>query len=524
MRSVSFLIPSVFLAFSATADTYSVTTTRDVVDKGATHQELVEGGDGFLSLREAINLANRNPGPDRIRLLAKGAYNVSIPPDWADDDYNAVGDLDIRGDLTIEASLSDPTFPPQPAGLQKWRRVKTTRALASRANSPLRNRCRILDVRRGNVWLIGVYLAYGDTRDVSPGDGGQGAAVRVNEQGKLNAVSCIFYRNRSRNSGGAILGVGPLYFLRCYFELNQSFRTRRHPHESNGGDISGGGAILALSTLRVVNSQFRDNRSRRSGGAIVSAGETLSLQNVTLEHNKSAIHGGGVYAYDVRSTTVGQVQFTQNTVRKLATNSDFTLTGGGLSVRYQGADQPRFTLLNTTFANNRVASDTVNQRRGGGLAVWGARRGELVVTHSDFQSNKATGPEQELANTNRPHLGKGGGAYIDAAMSLELANTLFHSNSTSADGGGLYLSGSGRDKNLTRIDKNVFEHNSAHQGGGVFFYGVYGTLSHSSFLGNYTNNSSTAGCAKASSIDWLKTALDHSSGVQEIEDNRNPGI
>src|SRR5437870_4786616 len=76
------------LLTNAEAATYTVTTFSDVIN----------AGDGVLSLREAVIAANASVGPHTI-LLSAGTYNLTI--DGPSEDLAATGDLDITNDVTI---------------------------------------------------------------------------------------------------------------------------------------------------------------------------------------------------------------------------------------------------------------------------------------------------------------------------------------------------------------------------------------------------------------------------------------
>jgi hypothetical protein len=67
---------------------FNVTTPLDVVD----------AGDGLLSLREAVQAANTSPGADNIQLPA-GVYGLTLA--GAGEDAAATGDLDITDHLSI---------------------------------------------------------------------------------------------------------------------------------------------------------------------------------------------------------------------------------------------------------------------------------------------------------------------------------------------------------------------------------------------------------------------------------------
>lgn len=76
--------------------TLNVTTTLDEVS-----------ANGKLSLREAIQQANNNPGPDTI-ILPAGIYKMSIDPDpvlW-----DVSGDFNIKDSVTIKGAGAGATI------------------------------------------------------------------------------------------------------------------------------------------------------------------------------------------------------------------------------------------------------------------------------------------------------------------------------------------------------------------------------------------------------------------------------
>src|SRR4051812_21204074 len=73
--------------------TFVVTTTADVVD----------AADHKLSLREAINSANKRKGADTI-VLGTGTYLIRLAEDLANPDRNVGGDFDISDSTTIRGA------------------------------------------------------------------------------------------------------------------------------------------------------------------------------------------------------------------------------------------------------------------------------------------------------------------------------------------------------------------------------------------------------------------------------------
>ena len=87
-------IASLALAGPAAAKKFEVTERTDPAPDGCTKQD--------CSLREAVIAANARPGPDRVVLPKKKAYNLSIdnstPPG---EDEAAEGDLDVTDPLKV---------------------------------------------------------------------------------------------------------------------------------------------------------------------------------------------------------------------------------------------------------------------------------------------------------------------------------------------------------------------------------------------------------------------------------------
>src|SRR5690349_4342977 len=73
---------------AAAAASYTVTTTDDVVD----------GGDGLLSLREAVTLAGTDDADSEIVLAPGATYHLTICNPSPPEHLNADGDLDLPAD------------------------------------------------------------------------------------------------------------------------------------------------------------------------------------------------------------------------------------------------------------------------------------------------------------------------------------------------------------------------------------------------------------------------------------------
>src|SRR5688572_6482411 len=84
---------------AAAATVYVVTTESDVVD----------GGDGQLSLREAVDASNSDGDASTIQLTAEAEYDLTLcGPAASQDDNNLTGDLDHTADEALTISSPGP--------------------------------------------------------------------------------------------------------------------------------------------------------------------------------------------------------------------------------------------------------------------------------------------------------------------------------------------------------------------------------------------------------------------------------
>ncbi|MCC6491679.1 MAG: right-handed parallel beta-helix repeat-containing protein [Pirellulales bacterium] len=235
---------------------------------------------GDLSLREAIELANAQPGHDLIQFAA----NLAAPSPGVI--FLTQGELVVNesltilgppaGQLTIDSSSSDPTPSEQRGDGARLFRIEPAPAKHDSPGPPPA-------VRLTNLTLVG-----GD----APGDGGAITAV-----GDLDLDNMHFAANAAAGSGGAISAVGSAHIVNSTFADNQAL----------GGS---GGAIWITGDLVLRDSQFDGNRAAMRGGAIAltdrSARQpsTALIDSSALRANEAGAAGGGVAWSDWTSVVI----------------------------------------------------------------------------------------------------------------------------------------------------------------------------------------------------------------------------
>ena len=272
------------VAFSVTAQanwhdtlaTFTVTTTADVID----------GGDGFLSLREAIIAANDNAEADTV-ILGTGTYTIA--DGTAGENASATGDLDITSDITIQGD-----------GAQD-----------SMIAATLTTSDRLFDVRSsGDLTLQGLTLQGGSE--------GSGGAVSVD--GTLQATDVVFDGNSASANGGAIYASGDVTLNRVALINNSSTNL--------------GGAIFVVGTatdVTINNSTISGNDSGSGGGIQLQSG-TLTIDHSTIANNDSTTTGGGLKVIGSASATVSNSIFADNTSGSGGKDIDGTIASGGHNI------------------------------------------------------------------------------------------------------------------------------------------------------------------------------------------------
>lgn len=395
-----------------------VTTTNDVVD----------AGDGVLSLREAIHLANVQAGPDQIVLGSGVSYELSIP--GIDEDANATGDLDSSGDLSIAGNGATIDAGGLDRALEATASLTisdltvtggdTTAGSTTRDGGGVRVNSEQSAVR---VHLASVHLV----DNVSSGDGG-GLAVRLTETDSSVTVSdSAIEGNRTAILGGGLILTGDATVDVQGTSIDHNMVDQALAPFPNSG--SGGGGMFLESAGRVLDSSVSHNvispPANGFGGGIGfdhSAG--VELARVQLVGNTGAGAGGGIGGDDT-PLSISESLVADNTAEAF---------GGG--VWAAGA----LTLSESTIVGNQLVDV---DSYGGGLGAEVAH-----ISDSTIADNQG---------------GRGGGLLVSA---LEMSGTTISGNRAVGTGGGIGV-GSTFETATPHIARSTISGNTAEDGAGA---------------------------------------------------------
>ena len=282
-----------------------VDITQDIVDGNFTS--------GQLSLREAVQLTNANPGEDLISFNPNQFQGVTSN----DAIFLGLGELTISESLSIDGQDLGIVI----SGDARRNDINVPQTditdLAATADSRLEDNSSVLNITAAAgdlVTLTGLTITggIGEFGGIS-----NGAADLAISQSNISG-------NRSTGSGGGIFNdSGTLSIDRSTISDNQtldatasgggiysndgdvvaSFSTISD-NQTAGQDASGGGVYTVDGSIALTLSTISGNQtlgSNADGGGISSARGDLLIDNVTVTENIAAGEGGGVFVADSTS-------------------------------------------------------------------------------------------------------------------------------------------------------------------------------------------------------------------------------
>ncbi len=410
-----------------------------------------DDGTGGLTLREAIALAEANPGPDVIDFNLPPATTITLNGT----ELAASDDLTISGpgsaDLTIDGADASRVF-------HLYDGTFTVEDLTITHG----------DADLGGCALAGEGTFTFDHVDIVDCDGGEGAGIgAVNAQ--LTMIDSIVSDNGSSLWGGGMLAV--------YSDVTLTRTTLLR----NTADGPGGGLIALASDLTVSGTTFDDNTAEAGGGlfAIANLDDGIDIHDSVLVGNDAFQGGGALVVGDDLSIAESVIQ--GNTAEDsgggllLAAEggtflvSDSTISGnvadgfgGGIAFYGIAYHDSGLLLDRSTVSGNSGAE-------GGGLAVLndqydGAENHAVTIVNSTFSDNGAYGG-------GGSGLQAAGGAIVvdlDAGdgdtMTVSIAHSTIAGNAASLIGG-VYVDG-GNDAVVT-VDHSILADNGSDLQGSV---------------------------------------------------------
>lgn len=350
----------------------TVTTLNDVVN----------GADGVISLREAITTANGNADADVISFaggLSGGTLNLSG------------GELVISGTTTITGFVNGAGLPLLTIDANDTSRIFRVNNAVSGGSTA--------------VELFGLTLT-----DGSVAGGASGGAI-FHESGALVIRNSTITGNTAGNGGGIN--------SRSSLTIEDSLISDNEGRYSAGGIYSNDELTIRRTTI----SGNRETNGGGGGGIRFHYGEFLIIEDSTISNNETddsegSGHGGGIYFKADEFVFEGEpgsvLRVTGSTI------SGNTAAGRGGGIYFGGGEgEAVCEIINSTISGNTAADE------GGGVYFYGGDDGEatLDIIRSTISGN----------TSNRD----GGGVYAYDGTTTILSSTI-SGNISGDDGGGIY--------------------------------------------------------------------------------------
>ena len=376
------------------------------------------------SLREAVMLANNNPGFDVIEMRGVTA-NISQ------------GELRITDDVRIEGD---------------------------NAIIDAGERHRVFRVQGADLELEDVRVRRGSTSF-------DGAAILV-QSGDLTLTNVEFTGHFAGGDGGAIATNGSILADQVRFEDNRA------------GDDGGAIDAVGSSVVTVARSRFIDNTAGGVGGGIATTTSVFSDAN-TFDGNVSGAGGAAISADYAGLPLADRVAILTN---NQATDNLTTIGDGGFLLINEGSATLLNNVLGDNLAplgqggavasieGNLISFGDVLQRNratdGGGYYIEGGlarlARGTIGFNPESIDNMPVTAEQvRNVATGEGNRLGRGGGLFATGEATVELGRLSLGGNRAGL-GGGLAINGG----SLVARDNLVFENTATTAGGGLHVAGA----------------------------------------------------
>ncbi|NNJ12715.1 right-handed parallel beta-helix repeat-containing protein, partial [Chloroflexales bacterium ZM16-3] len=326
------------------------------------------GGTNCATLRDALDTANSNPGPNTITFAGGVVGTITLSD----------GELVSSDDVTI---------------------IGPGAAMLTVSGG---NTSRIFNIAVGTADISGLTLANGDATTTAT----DGAGVSINFDATATLTDVIVRDNSALGSGGGIYSAGTL--IMSGGALHDNLVAGGFPAQGAGLYIAGGGSasldnvqIYAntadgggggiyqnyTSSLALSNSAVYGNTvTAGNGGGLVTfdyPGRTIAITSSAIYSNTVSGDGGGIY----HSSVGGEGGSGATVVNSSISGNVATGSGGGIF-----ADTGSLILNNVTLANNTADSDNDSTGDGGGIAAGTATLAignSILATNTDLSGEAA---------------------------------------------------------------------------------------------------------------------------------------
>lgn len=477
MKTVRFsffvLLFTLSFGLAANAATIEVTLDSSILYPS----DVLDGSDGYCSLREAITNANADAatyadctagdGEDTIELESGKTYNLTL--NGSPEDSNVSGDLDINSDIIIT--------------------VDGTAATIDGADlSGHGNPDRIFQVGAGDsLTLQNVTVQTGKVTTTSGNI--TGGCIQVGTNGSLTLTSSTVQNCDLDLTGSASFGGGA------------------------GIGVQGSNATATITDSIIQNNEISYSASSsedgRGSGVYVSSSASVTISGTTFTSNTISVdsgsaQGGAIYSNATSDSTVTTSTFDSNS----ATSASGSSSGGAVYL----SNNSTWTFSKSLFESNsaNVASSGSVFARGGAIDT---RTGdETNIINCTFSGNSTTG---NLTYGGAIFSSPSSGDTLKISHSTIAGNTSGDGSSTTSRGGGLMINGNNFSFINTIVANNQTDATTTNEGPDCYLEGAATVTS----LGYNAIEDSTDCSFTEATGDRVDVEVTSSSLDEDLEDN-----
>jgi hypothetical protein len=415
---------------------------------------------GTVTLRSAIEQANKTAGGNLINLTVPGTYNITLPGKPGETD-NAAGEFAILppsgGNLTIvNTSGGQVTV--------DGNRLNRVFDINPKLNAGLK------------VTLEGFTIENGLA---SPGDGPGASGGGIRDQGKasLSLIDMVVTHNVATADGGGI-SMENVVNAPWFLSINNSTISYNRAGDAGGGiDEDGQGTVVIGEGTKII-----DNTSVNQGAGIwldaIPVGSVLRTANLAVidtlvAYNKALAPGN--FGGGIGNAGNGSVTIVKSTIEYNYSGGE----GGGF------ADQNNVGVL---IVQSSLFRGNVAVANGGGIQEGGSA---TTITNTEVTGNSSGGV--------------GGGIFANG-ITLTINSSTIDNNISSGDGGGIEVETTGTAKAVSTITDSTITGNTALNAGGTNGGGIDAAAAFTGSL-NLLNDTINANYAdNGGGVFWAGTA------------------
>lgn len=221
---------------------------------------------------------------------------------------------------------------------------------------------------------------------------------------------CAYSKNE--DCGGGIYNAGSLKL----YDVNVS--------RNSCMNSAGGGGIFNSGNLSLINCLISQNTGTGDGGGIYNATNGfISIQDSRFESNKSK-SGSAIFIKDASEFYISSSSFTDNISETYGTVTFYNKNFEGTA-----------TIVNSTFANNKVTGHIGSKTMLGGSAVYWYGKASSVL---NFVCNTVVANQCDGLDINGNNVDNLGGAIFGRLGNLKLNNNIIAGNPSSSGFGNLF--------------------------------------------------------------------------------------